>query len=299
MATVRGEIGKYIIGRLKIYGDNNEQKYDTAIDIKTDAERLQYFQKNVINPNTRDIIEYTPASLNFEDTPAGVKNIDKTTWNISYEFGFTGLDDADEDFEEQKLSIEQLRLDLLNTSRFTIDVNGETYQCKSIATSLSRSGEIRPLAGYKRILHSMGITIVSGIGLRFGEDELYELQKEGGEFNNFEYLELDTGQKNGGTGVEYQANQLEGADISKSQYKRDIWSDSITLDFQEQFVAHRDLYNKAMFNDAPDEVYQLRITPPFDIAVPIVKDVLLEVNRIANTGEGITFTIKFREALNA
>ena len=189
MATVKDAIADYIIGVLDSNTEN--QVFNVAVDIKADAERLQYFQQNIINPTTRDIIEYTPAALNFEDTPAGIKDIDKTTWDISLEFGFTGLDDDDDDFLSQKAAVEELRLNLLNNSRFTVDANESVYNCKSIATSISRSGEIRPLAGYKRILMSMGITIVSGIGIKFGEDEIVELKKDTSSPFDFDFIALN------------------------------------------------------------------------------------------------------------
>jgi hypothetical protein len=298
MATVKDAIGNYIIGILD--ANTEEQVFNVAIDIKTDAERLQYFQQNVINPTTRDIIEYIPSALNFEDTPAGIKDIDKTTWDISLEFGFIGLDDEDTDFLSQKAAVEELRLDLVNNSKFTVDANDSVYNCKSIATSISRSGEIKPLAGYKIILMSMGISIVSGIGIKSGDVELIELKKDTGSPFDFDYTELTTSQKSGGTGVEYQPNQLEGADISKSQYKRDIWADSNTLDFNANLIAHQDLYLKAMNNTAPDEVYDLRITPPFNIIGDLIeKKVFVEVSRVANTGEAIRLIIKYKEVLNA
>jgi hypothetical protein len=290
MATVKDAIGKYIIGILD--GNSENQVFNVAIDIKTDAERLQYFQENIINPNTRDIIEYTPCALNFEGTPAGIKDIDKTTWNIELEFGFTGLDDDDEDFLSQKAAVEELRLEL-DTSKFTVVANNEFYHCKARATSISRSGEIRPLAGYKRILMSMGITIVSGIGIRFGDDEVWELQNLNA-LNAYEYTVLNVITKQFNETPTFKPKHTYDESHANNIPETATYLGEFEIVFQEELLMHQDLYDRGkgkVSDNTPQPittVYDLRITKPYaPTGDKLTYQVYLQITNQANESESI------------
>ena len=290
MATTKDAIGKYIIGVLDANTEN--QIFNVAIDIKTDAERLQYFQQNVVNPNTRDIIEYTPCALNFEGTPAGLKTIDKTTWNIELEFGFTGLDDDDDDFLSQKAAVEELRL-ALDTSKFTVDANSKAYNCKARATSISRSGEIRPLAGYKRVLMSMGITIVSGIGIKFGDDEVWELQNTSA-LNPYTFTVLDVLTKQFNETPTFKPKHTYDSSHANNIPETATLLGEFEFIFDANSLMHQDLYDrgKSKNNDTTPNpittVYDLRITKPYaPQGDKLNYKVFIQITNPANESESI------------
>ena len=288
--STKDAIAKHIIDTLDANSEN--QIFNVAIDIKTDAERLQYFQQNVINPTTRDIIEYTPCALNFEGTPAGIKNIDKTTWNIELEFGFTGLDDEDADFLSQKAAVEELRLSL-DTSNFTVLANNEFYHCKARATSISRSGEIRPLAGYKRVLMSMGITIVSGIGIQFGEEEVWELQNLTA-LNAYTFTELDAFTKQFNETPTFKPKHVYNDSHAQNIPETATYLGEFEIVFNELSLMHRDLYDRGKGKVSDNDpqpittIYDLRITKPYaPTGDKLNYKVFIQITNTANEAETI------------
>jgi hypothetical protein len=279
--------------------DNNTegQIFDSSLDIKVDVERLGYFQleKNFQTEEQGTVfVEYTPAGMLTEETPSGVKDIDKSTWNIQYLFWLTGTDDSDTDFSSQKKAIEELRLQLNNNSLFTVSVGTTTYNCKSIATSLTKIEDIRPLAGYKRIVMSMGITVISGIGIKFGDNEIFEIQKQLSEGDDFTFTELNVNRKDTATSIEYNSSQPKGDDIAKGVPNKAIWQSTISLPYNDSLLAHRYLYDVGMDNDSFDDIIELKVTKP-NTGV-INKNVNTQVKIASITGVDIMLVVTFTEA---
>lgn len=285
--TIKDALAEYLINELKKIADLKNQNFRTAIDVQSDQDRFIYFQfeKDFIN-NTQgeNIIEYIPSALNFEDDPAGIKNIDKTLWTITYEFGFTGLEDNDIDFLNQKSAVEEFRKQLNNNPRFTVVSGTDTYNCRLRATSLSRSGEIKPMAGYKRILKTMIINIVSGIGIKFGEDEIWQLQNLSA-VNPYTYTELDFITKTFNETPSFKTRHLYDESHSINAPESVAYNGEFELEFDENNLIHWDLWGRAKGESSITTIYDLRIIKPFGINPdPLNYKVYIQIQNPADNG---------------
>jgi hypothetical protein len=139
----------------------------------------------------------------------------------------------------------------------------------------------------------MAITVISGIGIKFGDDEVFELQRDLGDLKDFEYIELNTIKHLSGTNIDNYSDQSNADFLGFTIPKRGVWSTTIDLIYDNELLAHQYLYDTGQGLEDFEEVLQLQITKP-NTGV-ITKNVSIETTINATTGNDIRLTIAFRE----
>ena len=284
--TIKDAIANAFITKLN--ANSKSKLFSVAIDMKQETgERMEYY--SYPDKFNVDIKKYIPASMNFQDTPANLPNIDKTTWGIILEYGIATTNGQDTQFEDSKEAIEEMRLFYVNNPTFTVEANGTTYNCVCSMTSLRRGGAIQKPNGFKRVLMNMGISVVSGIGLQFGNNTTVEIRKQG----DITWLPTSFTAKQIGNAIDYTPTQNSAQTSVKSVPDSTLWTMNSSLTFNESLTGDQELYTIAVNNPDFEQVYEARITPSY--GNQFTKDVNIQGNLTSNLGVDEKINIVFTE----
>ena len=284
--TVKDAIANAFIDRIDMNSFGKE--FRVAIDmLQETGERFQYF--SLPNAYNKNIVSYIPAALNFRDTPANIPNLDKTTWNIGFEFALTWLNETEPKFQDVKNAIEEFRLYYVNNPKFTVTVNGTDYNCICSVSGLKRSGTIRPENGFKRILMNMSIAVVSGIGLTFGNDTIVEIKKVG----DVTLLTTSLVSKQIGNPINYVPTQNSQQQTMKSIPDSTMWTLNGSLTPNLTLEGDQLLYNLAVNNPNFEQEYNVKITPAYGVSFE--KIVSIHANLTSGIGVEEKLSVVFTE----
>lgn len=207
-----------------------------------------------------EIKKYTPTMFNFVETQKNIKDMDITDFSISVEFILNG---SPSNRQKELDAIEQFRLSLINDSLFIFAANNNGYNAKSSATGLTPLGNIEFRGSAPRIRMSMNVYIQSGIGIRFGDNEKFELRKlNDSVYGNLDWVEIFCFNKDSGTAKDYTPKQTNSDIRAIGIPNGSIWQGKKSLPYNNNLQMHQKLYDICQNPKDEKEKFELRITKP-------------------------------------
>jgi hypothetical protein len=112
--------------------------------------------------------------FDYVSSPKNIPNKELYDYTVDITFALTGENEPE--LEEQRVAIDIFRASLVNQPLDSMIVGNVTYNVVTSATDVSLVRDVVIVNSKKRVLVSMQVFVLSGIGIVFGNDRVVELR---------------------------------------------------------------------------------------------------------------------------